>query len=258
MTLGSCDQSCSQMPQQVITVTLSLHIVTLFAAIWIDLSYRATLVANMRASAETLSHFVNLLIIDTTNLMDAMVGGLAQVHALQQAMVDTEGWNAQPPQDRHDRENALSTLQLHMHHDVRLANHALEVLIAFTGEIKEPFLAPDIAERLAAMLNHILDSLAGPTCQNLSVRDPEKYQWNPKATLGSVVDVYFNLSGEDQFVRAVAADRESYRKELFERVYGIAKRRHIRSDAVLEALLVFVSRVEKQRLEADPYDIPGK
>ncbi|EPS96692.1 hypothetical protein FOMPIDRAFT_56005 [Fomitopsis schrenkii] len=216
----------------------------------------------MRASAEPLSRFINLLILDTTNLMDTMVSDLAQIHGMEQAMADTEGWNAQPPQDRHDRESALLTFQLQTPRDVHLAGSALEVLSVFTGEIKEPFLSPDIAERIAAMLNHILDALVCPACQNLAVRDPEKYQWDPKATLGTVIEVYLNLSAEGQFVRAVAADRENHRKELFERAYGIAKARHIRSDAELEAWLVFVSRVEEKRvvleLEAEPHGISGE
>ncbi|EPS96681.1 hypothetical protein FOMPIDRAFT_1129915 [Fomitopsis schrenkii] len=215
----------------------------------------------MRASAETLSRFINVLILDTTNLMNTMLSDLAQIHGIEQAMADTEGWNAQPPQDRHDRESALLTFQLHTPRDVHLAGSALEVLSALTREIKEPFLSPEIAERLAAMLNHILDALVGPACQNLAVHDPEKYRWDPKATLGTVIEVYLNLSAEGQFVRAVAADRENYRKELFERTYGIGKRRHIRGDAELEAWLVFVSRVEEKRvvleLEAEPHGISG-
>ena len=66
---------------------------------------------------------------------------------------------------------------------------------------------------------------------------------------------------EPQRGRPVRAGRENYRKELFERAYGIGKRRHIRGDAELEAWLVFVSRVEAKRvvleLEAEPHGLSG-
>ena len=67
--------------------------------------------------------------------------------------------------------------------------------------------------------------------------------------LGHVLDIYFMLGGEDAFKRAMAADRQSFRKGLLERACAIAERRAIRSTAELNSLLALVSRVEEQRAE---------
>lgn len=202
---------------------------------------------SMRARADKLTEFVNLLISDTARLMDTMLSGLTQIHGIEQEMADTAAWETQPSQYRHDRESALRTLELHTPRDIYLAGSALEVLKAFVGETKESFLAPSIAQRLAAMLNRILEPLAGPSCQNLTIHHPDKYQWDPKVMLGDVIDVYLILSEEDTFGRAVAADRQGYQKELFERACAIAKRRCIRSSAEVEKMVAFVYWVEEQR-----------
>ena len=62
-----------------------------------------------------------------------------------------------------------------------------------TQDIKEPFLRPELVDRLAAMLNFNLKQLSGSKCKNLKVRNSEKYNWDPKWLLSHLVDIYLHL-----------------------------------------------------------------
>lgn len=74
-----------------------------------------------------------------------------------------------------------------------------------TVDIKEPFLRPELVDRLASMLNFNLQQLCGPKCKNLKVRNPDKYGWEPRRLLSQLVDIYLHLDC-DLFAAALAGD----------------------------------------------------
>ncbi len=83
---------------------------------------------------------------------------------------------------------------------------------------------PEIVDQLAAMLDYNLNALVGPRCNDLRVENKEKYHFNPWQLLSDVVQVYLNLGDQDAFIRAVAGDGRSYRKELIEHAAKICSK----------------------------------
>jgi len=136
------------------------------------------------------------------------------------------------------------------------------MLKIFTAETKEPFMMPEIVNKLAAMLDYNLDALVGPRCNDLRVDNKDKYHFNPRQLLSDVVQVYLNLGDQDAFVRAVAGDGRSYKKELFEHAASICSRNNLKSPAEIEQLRLFVVQVEEQKVtleaEEDLGDIPDE
>ena len=125
-----------------------------------------------------------------------------------------------------------------------LGNETVHMLKYLSGEIGDPFLRPEIIDRLAAMLDYNLVQLVGPKCTDLKVKNPEKYQFQPKKLLGEIIDIFVNLSSSVAFVEAIGRDGRSYRKEYFEKAAGILRRNVIRPEEVVEQLLCFVGKVE--------------
>ena len=74
--------------------------------------------------------------------------------------------------------------------------------------------------------------------------------------------MYLNLSDQGEFVRAVAADGRSYKKELFERAAGIARSKAMKSEAEIEQLRLFVVKVEEMKAtlqaEEDLGEVPDE
>lgn len=202
------------------------------------------------------------MINDVTYLMDESLSEMAKIHEIQMEMADAASFAAKPLQHRREREAALRQLERHASSYTQLGNSTVGLLKAFTGETKEPFMVPEIVDRLAAMLDYNLDALVGPRCQDLKVKNPEKYKFNPKQLLSDILQVFLNLSEQGEFVRAVAGDGRSYRKELFERAATIASKRVLKSDTEIEKLLLFVVKVEESKAtlaaEEDLGEIPDE
>jgi ubiquitin conjugation factor E4 B len=193
------------------------------------------------------------MINDVTYLMDESLGELAQIHNIQKEMDDKETWESQPQEYRREREGTLRSLERHASSYTTLGRSTVELLKVFTAEAKAPFMMPEIVHKLAAMLDYNLEALAGPRCQDLIVRDPKKLKFDPKTLLADIFQVYLNLSDQEEFVKAVAADGRSYSKELFERAANLAERRTIKSVTEIDAFRALIARIEdaKAALEAE-------
>jgi len=188
--------------------------------------------------------FVNLMINDVTYLMDESLNELTQIHNIETEMENTQEWASKSPQYRREREGTLRSLERHASGYITLGRSTVDLLKIFTAETKRPFMMPEIVGKLAAMLDYNLEALAGPKCRDLKVKNPEKYKFDPKALLSDIVQVFLNLSDEEDFARAVAEDGRSYRKELFDGTVEILRRKTLKSDDEVGKLLAFVEKVE--------------
>ena len=193
------------------------------------------------------------MINDVTYLLDESLSDLAKIYEIQNEMKDRATYEAKPLQYRREREGTLRSLERQAGSYVQLGNSTVDLLKIFTGETREPFMVPEIVDKLAAMLDYNLDALVGPRCQELKVQNKEKYKFNPKQLLSDIIQVYLNLSEQGEFARAVAADGRSYRKELFEQAADILRRTSMKSPDEIEKLRLFVVKVEetKATLEAE-------
>jgi len=112
------------------------------------------------------------------------------------------------------------------------------------------------------MLDYNLDALVGPRCNELRVKDKDKYHFNPRQLLSDVVQVYLNLGDQNEFVRAVAGDGRSYRKELFESAADKCSNNNLKSPTEVEQLRLFVAKVEEAKItleaEEDLGEIPDE
>jgi len=202
------------------------------------------------------------MINDVTYLMDESLSELAQIHTIQQEMGNQAAWAALPPQQRREREGTLHNLERQATSYTQLGNSTVDMLKIFTAETKEPFMLPEIVDRLAAMLDYNLDALVGPRCNDLVVENKEKYHFNPRQLLSDVVQVYLNLSNQPEFARAVAGDGRSYRKELFEGAARRCSNYNLKSPNEIEQLGLFVVKVEEAKVtlaaEDDLGDVPDE
>ncbi|OBZ71580.1 Ubiquitin conjugation factor E4 [Grifola frondosa] len=231
----------------------SRNIAYIFKVIWDNPAHREALKNEASSNSEKFIRFVNLMINDVTYLLDESLSELAKIHEIETEMKDRETFAAQSVQYRREREQALRSLERHASGYVQLGNSTVNLLKVFTGETKAPFMVPEIVDRLAAMLDYNLEALVGPRCQELKVSNPEKFKFDPKRLLSDIIQVFLNLSDQEEFARAVAGDGRSYRKELFEEAAKIAQRKVLKSDAEIEELHLFVLKVEeaKATLEAE-------
>jgi len=90
---------------------------------------------------------------------------------VQEAMANTAEWNAMPTERQAARQRTLAADERQCRSYLTLARETVDMFHYLTMDIREPFLRPELADRLCAMLNFNLQQLCGPKCKNLVVRN---------------------------------------------------------------------------------------
>lgn len=233
------------------------NIARLLKVVWNNPTHRDKLKQDT-TNSEKFVRFTNLVMNDSTYLLDEALGKLASVRHYEEEIASPVFSN-KPNNERQEVEQSLEESGRAASSYIALGGESVRLLKAFTSEAKAAFMAPEIVDRLAAMLCYNLDALAGPRCQELKVTNPEKYGWKPRQLLNDIIDIFMNLVDCNEFVEGVAKDGRSYSKKLFERAAGILRRKAIKTDQEVELLASFVNHVEQVRaemMEDDEADIP--
>lgn len=88
-----------------------------------------------------------------------------RIHEVQEAMSDTATWQQQAPDQQQTRQRQLLQDERQCRSYLTLARETVDMFHYLTMEIIEPFMRPELVERLAAMLNFNLQQLCGPKCK---------------------------------------------------------------------------------------------
>lgn len=193
--------------------TIRYHISIIFKSLWSNPVHKQAVILES-SSGKQFVRFINMLMNDTTFLLDESLESLKRIHEAQEAM-ENESWSRLSQESQQSHQHQLATDERQCRSYLTLARETVDMLHYLTAEIKEPFLRPELVDRLAAMLNFNLQQLCGSKCKNLKVKNPEKYGWEPKKLLDQLTDIYLHLDC-DTFAKAVAKDERSFSQELFE------------------------------------------
>jgi len=222
------------------------HISIILKGLWKRPIHRQALI--MESSGEHFTRFINMLINDTTFLLDESVDTLKNIRDTQELMANTVEWEKQPREARTSRQRQLATDERQCKSYLTLATETVDMLHYLTLEIKQPFFQEKLAERLSVMLNYNVKQFTGEKYRDLKVKNPTKYGFQPKLLLDKITDIYIHLDSKE-FARAVAGDERSYRKELFDSCINLLKRTALKSEMKLCQLKAFADTVEEIYVE---------
>ena len=138
---------------------------------------------------------------------------------------------------------------------MQLANETVGMMKLFTNTLPDAFTMPEIAGRLAAMLDFNLSVLTGPKSKKLKVENAEKYFFNPKVLLPELVDIYLNLRSHRVFIEAVAADGRSYNPKMMEDTLEILKNKHLKDTPDLMSWSALCKKFVQAKTELDKVDL---
>ncbi|CAF4018984.1 unnamed protein product [Rotaria magnacalcarata] len=175
------------------------------------------------AEAPLFLRFINLLMNDANFLLDE---GLIYMKKLRthQDMKDSDQWNNMPEMQRQELENTFKSNGQYARYSNIMGIKTLIILNMITQYIQFIFCHPTICERLAAMLNYVLQHLVGPKRRDLKVRGINEYLFDPTKFVTKVTDIYLNFSRYDQFCVAVSNDGMSYNDQLFPQAIEVLQR----------------------------------
>ncbi|XP_066922247.1 LOW QUALITY PROTEIN: ubiquitin conjugation factor E4 B-like [Clytia hemisphaerica] len=222
------------------------HISIILKGLWKRPIHRQAFI--LETNGDHFTRFINMLINDTTFLLDESVDTLKNIRDTQELMANTTEWEKLPREGRTSRQRQLATDERQCKSYLTLASETVDMLHYLTLEIKEPFLQEKLAERLSVMLNYNVKQFTGEKYRDLKVKKPEKYGFQPKILLDKITDIYIHLDSKP-FANAVASDERSYRKELFDDCISLLQRTGLKSDMKLYQLRGFTDMVEEIYIE---------
>lgn len=206
--------------------------------------------------------FANMLINDSIYLIDEALKHVKEVRGFDAQLEHPPEGLSQQQQQEQQREASRASDRLRSL--LYLAGGTINTLAVSTTEVVDSFLLPEMVARLAAMLNYFLLYLTGPERKGLKMKDPSKYNWNPKELLAQICRVYLNMYKKDKqgvFAAAVAADERSYRPQMFAEAANVLRQFQLMGEGeiqMLESLAGQVAQaaVEGQQEEEITGDIP--
>ncbi|XP_073513380.1 ubiquitin conjugation factor E4 B isoform X1 [Phyllobates terribilis] len=241
--------------------TIRYHISTIFKSLWQNPAHHGTFMEEFN-SGKQFVRYINMLINDTTFLLDESLESLKRIHEMQEEMRNKEHWEQLPRDQQQARQSQLAQDERVSRSYLALATETVDMFHILTKQVQKPFLRPELGPRLAAMLNFNLQQLCGPKCRDLKVENPEKYGFEPKKLLDQLTDIYLHLDCP-RFAKAIADDQRSYSKELFEEVISKMKKAGIKSTIAIEKFKLLAEKVEEivarnARAEIDYSDAPDE
>ncbi|XP_063799900.1 ubiquitin conjugation factor E4 B isoform X1 [Pseudophryne corroboree] len=241
--------------------TIRYHISTIFKSLWQNPGHHGTFMEEFN-SGKQFVRYINMLINDTTFLLDESLESLKRIHEMQEEMRNKEHWDQLPRDQQQTRQSQLAQDERVSRSYLALATETVDMFHILTKQVQKPFLRPELGPRLAAMLNFNLQQLCGPKCRDLKVENPEKYGFEPKKLLDQLTDIYLHLDCA-RFAKAIADDQRSYSKDLFEEVISKMKKAGIKSTIAIEKFKLLAEKVEEivarnARAEIDYSDAPDE
>lgn len=222
--------------------TIRYHISHLFKAMWSSAVHRRAMIDESKSGKQFVK-FINMLMNDTTFLLDECLEYLKRINETQKLMMNDEAWTEIGTENQQTRRRQLRQDERQCRSYLTLARETVDMFHYLTVDIKEPFLRPELVDRLTSMLNFNLHQLCGPKCSDLRVCNPIKYGWEPRRLLGQIFDIYLHLHCE-QFAASLAADERSFEKHLFEDAASRVERLRIRSTVEVEQFKALIVQAQ--------------
>lgn len=190
--------------------------------IWKNPLYHEKLLQETKLNHQFFVQFVNMLVNDVTFVLDEAITALKLVHELQ---IDLKS-STLTDEEKQQKEEQLGQEEGKATSYMQLTNETIAMFNLFTRSIPSSFVAPELVQRLADMLDHNLDTLVSPSkFQNLRVDDPTKYGYQPRALLTDLLKVYLNLAHLRPFILSIARDGRSYKPQTFQDALDLMKRK---------------------------------
>jgi ubiquitin conjugation factor E4 B len=188
-----------------------------------------------------------MMMNDAIYLLDESLAKLHKIHENEELFI-TPAWNATPPRQREEREQEHLQIEKTVRTYLLLSRELVRMLHYMTKTQARLFTRPEIIVRVAEMLNYFLVRLAGPKYQELKVKNPEKYNFQPRWLLKKVAKTYLNFVSFPEFPAAVAADGRSYDPEVFKDAAAVLLRTKLIDEVVHSKFIDFIEAV---RMKSD-------
>lgn len=211
---------------------------------------------------ESFVRFANGLMNHINGLVTDALTSLPEIKLLTEEMNTPGIWNLLDAPTQDQKRSLLAEKERTVTSSLQLANETIHMLSYLTSEIQEPFLVPELVDRLASMLNNVLLKLLGPRGVELKVTNPEQYHFRPRVMLREIMATYVHFANFSEF-HLVVAKNGLYDHNVMKKGLAVAKRiqlfeQDVSQVAKFETLVDTIQNVYECELQqaSDLGDIP--
>ncbi|EXJ58547.1 ubiquitin conjugation factor E4 B [Cladophialophora yegresii CBS 114405] len=237
------------------------EIFQIIKCIWPNTVYRDHLLREAKVNMEFFVRFVNLLLNDVTFVLDESFTAFHTIYDTSKEL--SMAGTSLDQEARQAKEEVLEQAKGRAKSYMQLTNETVAMLKLFTEALADAFTMPEIVQRLADMLDYNLDAMVGPKSNNLKVENLQEYNFNPRALLSEIIDVYLNLGEKENFVLAVARDGRSYKPDNFVSAGNIMRKFMLKGPEELDRWHRLIEKFaqakkEDEAADADLGEIPDE
>jgi ubiquitin conjugation factor E4 B len=237
--------------------------------LWSYDTYRQSFVSLSKTLGDKNSDFLkffNMLLNDATYLLDQSLDLLSKIKEIETEQNNPQIWNGLNETQRREKETSIAQYEKHVKSYMLLARENVHMMNYLSRDVPQPFLRPEMVDRVAAMLNYFLDKLAGPQSGhqlNISKARQEKTHFDPKYLLTEITDAYVHFSSYQEFITAVAMDARSFKPHVFEAATRVLRKIATRPETYIQTFQTFslaaMEEAAKQLQEQEDLgDIPDE
>ncbi|XP_036802671.1 ubiquitin conjugation factor E4 B isoform X3 [Oncorhynchus mykiss] len=121
--------------------TIRYHISTIFKSLWQNMGHHGTFLEEFN-SGKQFVRYINMLINDTTFLLDESLESLKRIHEVQEEMKNKEQWDQLPREQQQSRQSQLTQDERVSRSYLALATETVDMFHILTKQVQKPFLRP--------------------------------------------------------------------------------------------------------------------
>ncbi|XP_030897654.1 ubiquitin conjugation factor E4 B [Leptonychotes weddellii] len=121
--------------------TIRYHISTIFKSLWQNIAHHGTFMEEFN-SGKQFVRYINMLINDTTFLLDESLESLKRIHEVQEEMKNKEQWDQLPRDQQQARQSQLAQDERVSRSYLALATETVDMFHILTKQVQKPFLRP--------------------------------------------------------------------------------------------------------------------
>uniref|UniRef100_A0A671TAX5 Ubiquitin conjugation factor E4 B-like n=1 Tax=Sinocyclocheilus anshuiensis TaxID=1608454 RepID=A0A671TAX5_9TELE len=121
--------------------TIRYHISTIFKSLWQNINHQGTFLEEFN-SGKQFVRYINMLINDTTFLLDESLESLKRIHEIQEEMKNKEQWDQLPREQQQSRQSQLTQDERVSRSYLALATETVDMFHILTKQVQKPFLRP--------------------------------------------------------------------------------------------------------------------
>jgi ubiquitin conjugation factor E4 B len=141
---------------------------------------------------------------------------------------ETHSFSCAVQNDRRERAEEMERTERQVRTYMLLAKESIRMLHLLARDYASYFMRDELSDRLATMLNYFMSQLAGPQNLELKVKNPAKYNFEPKWLLKKIANIYlYFYRANAEFAAAIGRDGRSYSHDTFLKAGNILERENL-------------------------------